>query len=289
MGPEKLCLSTFDVKAMSRGASAKNGGRLEERAARGVIPVMDTETPMALPKRSPVEILWRDDSVVIVNKPAGLLVHNSKWAGPKETSLRQLVARQIERQIYPVHRLDRPTSGVLLYALTREAARLWHDQLSQPDTRKTYIALARGWLAGPMTVDHPLKDGNARRPALTHFQPLAYCAAERVTLVQAMPRTGRQHQIRRHLARTAHQIIGDTTYGKGRINRHFREVYDLHRLFLHAAALTITHPVTGQRLHLQAAPPPGLQRLLHQLFPDETARLSEMQLPHYPCTLVIAR
>ncbi len=264
------------------------GGRLEKRAARGIIPVMDTEAPTTLPEKSPIEILWRDDSIVVVNKPAGLLVHNSKWAGPKETSLRQLVARQIDRQTYPVHRLDRPTSGVLLYALTRESARLWHDQLSQPDTRKTYIALARGWLAGPMTVDHPLKDGNARRPALTHFQPLAYCPAERVTLVQAMPRTGRQHQIRRHLARAAHPIIGDTTYGKGRINRHFREVYDLHRLFLHAAALTITHPVTGQRLHLHAALPPELQHPLHRLFPDENLYISKMQAPHLPYFLLLS-
>jgi len=216
-----------------------------------------------------IEILWRDDTVVAINKPSGLLVHNSKWAGPKETSLRQLVARQIGQQVYPIHRLDRPTSGVLLYALERGAARSWHEQLARPDTHKTYIALARGWLAGPMTADHPLKDGNTRRSALTHFLPLAHCPKEDVTLVQAMPCTGRQHQIRRHLARTAHQIIGDTTYGKGRINRHFRETYDLHRLFLHAFTLEISHPFTDERLHLQADFPPELLHSLSQLFPEQ--------------------
>jgi len=97
-----------------------------------------------LDQDTPIEIIWQDETAVAVNKPAGLLVHNSKWAGPKETSLRQMVARQIDRQVYPVHRLDRPTSGVLIYALSRDAARLWHDQLARPDTRKTYIALARG-------------------------------------------------------------------------------------------------------------------------------------------------
>ena len=231
---------------------------------------------------TPIEILWQDETVIAVNKPAGLLVHNSRWAGPKETSLRQLIARQIDQQVYPIHRLDRPTSGVLLYALTRDAARLWHDQLACSDTRKTYLALARGWLAGPMTADHPLKDGSARRSALTHFQPVAYCPEERVTLVRAMPRTGRQHQIRRHLARCAHQIIGDTTYGKGRINRHFREAYGLHRLFLHAAMLEIAHPVTGQRLHLRADLPPELLQPLHQLFPGKVIEITTPPLSHQP-------
>ncbi len=228
-----------------------------------------------------IEIIWRDDSVIAVNKPAGLLVHNSRWAGPKETSLRQLVARQIGQQVYPIHRLDRPTSGVLLYARTREAARLWHDQLARSDTNKTYIALARGRLAGPMTVDHPLKIDEVRRPALTHFLPLNYCPAEHVTLVQAMPRTGRQHQIRRHLARTAHQIIGDTTYGKGRINRYFRQTYALHRLFLHAAGLDITHPVTGQRLSLRAPLPADLLRSLRQLFPEMAGDIDAMPSPEW--------
>jgi tRNA pseudouridine65 synthase len=245
---------------------------------------MKTETT-GLDQDTPIEIIWQDETAVAVNKPAGLLVHNSKWAGPKETSLRQMVARQIDQQVYPVHRLDRPTSGVLIYALSRETARLWHDQLARPDTHKTYIALARGWLAGPMTVDHPLKDGKTRRPALTHFRPVAYCPQERVTLVQARPRTGRQHQIRRHLARTAHQIIGDTTYGKGRINRYFRETYDLHRLFLHAIALDIAHPVTGERLHLQAGLPPELLRPLHQLFPDDI--LDTIILPETQRTISI--
>ncbi len=217
---------------------------------------------------TPVQILWQDDTAIAVAKPAGLLVHNSKWAGPKETSLRQLAARQIGRQVYPIHRLDRPTSGVLLYALDGDSARLWHEQLARPDTVKRYIALARGWLAGPMTVDHPLKNGKTRRSALTNFQPLHYCPEERVTLVLARPRTGRQHQIRRHLARCAHQIIGDTTYGKGRINRYFRETYALHRLFLHAMMLEISHPVTGERLHLWAGLPPDLLRLVEQLFPN---------------------
>jgi len=217
---------------------------------------------------TPIQILWQDDTAIAVDKPAGLLVHNSKWAGPKEISLRQLAARQLGRQVYPIHRLDRPTSGILLYALDGDSARLWHDQLAHPDAVKTYVVLARGRLAGPMTVDHPLKKGKTRRPALTHFRPLCYCPEERVTLALARPRTGRQHQIRRHLARTAHQIIGDTTYGKGRINNHFREAYGLHRLFLHAIRLDITHPATGQRLHLHAPLPPELLALLAHLCPD---------------------
>jgi len=215
----------------------------------------------------PIPILWWDASAVAVNKPAGVLVHNSKWAGPKETSLRQLVARQMARQTYPIHRLDRPTSGVLLYAFSSEAARAWHDQLRQPDTRKVYLALARGRIDARLTIDRPLKEGRESRPAVTHIAPIAYHADENVTLVAARIETGRRHQIRRHLSRIAHQIIGDTTYGKGRINRHFRARYGLHRLFLHAWTLDITHPLTGEHLHLHAELPPELLQIIYQLFP----------------------
>ncbi len=225
---------------------------------------------MNLPNPDSAPLLWLDETAVAVNKPAGLLVHNSKWAGPKETSLRQLVARQLGRQTYPIHRLDRPTSGVLLYALSSEAARLWHDQLRQSDTRKVYLALARGRIDAPMTIDLPLKEGDAPRPAITHIQPLHYNPDENVTLVAARIETGRRHQIRRHLSRVAHQIIGDTTYGKGRINRHFRERYRLHRLFLHAWTLDITHPYSGERLHLEAGLPTELLQVISQLFPNMT-------------------
>ena len=225
---------------------------------------------MAHPNPDLIPILWQNATAVAVNKPAGLLVHNSKWAGPKETSLRQIVARQIGLQTFPIHRLDRPTSGVLLYALSSEAARLWHDQLRQPDTRKTYLALARGRIEAPMTIDLPLKERDTPRPAVTHIQPLDYHPDENVTLVTARIETGRRHQIRRHLSRVAHQIIGDTTYGKGRINRYFRERYNLHRLFLHAWTLDITHPFTGERLHLRADLPLDLLQVIYQLFPRTT-------------------
>ena len=218
-----------------------------------------------------IPILWQDDTAVAVNKPAGYLVHNSKWAGPKETSLRQLVARQLGMQTFPIHRLDRPTSGVLLYALSSQHARLWHDQLRQPDTHKTYLALVRGHIHAPLTIDLPLKEGGKPRPAITHVQPLAYHPQEHVTLITARIETGRQHQIRRHLSRIAHQLIGDTTYGKGRINRHFRATYQLHRLFLHAWQMDITHPLTGERLHLQAPLPAELLRVLEQLFPERAS------------------
>ncbi len=215
-----------------------------------------------------IPILWQDETAVAVHKPAGLLVHNSRWAGPKETSLRQLVARQLGQQTYPIHRLDRPTSGVLLYALSHDAARHWHAQLRQPDTMKIYLALARGCIDHPLTIDLPLKEGERFRPAVTHIQPLAYHAGEHVTWLAARIETGRRHQIRRHLSRVAHQLIGDTTYGKGRINRHFREVYGLHRLFLHAWRLEITHPYTGERLRLRASLPPDLRMPLKRLFAE---------------------
>lgn len=215
-----------------------------------------------------IDILWHDDTAVAVNKPSGLLVHNSHFAGPKERSLRQITGEQLDRRLYPVHRLDRPTSGVLLFAVEREFARAWHEQLAHESSEKYYLALVRGHLEAAVLIDHPISDGDKRREARSQVTPLLQSPIERCSLVQVRLDTGRKHQARRHLNHISHPVIGDTTHGKGDINRHYRAEYDLHRLALHAWRLHIDHPLTGERLHLHAPLPADLTAIFSRLFPE---------------------
>ncbi len=216
-----------------------------------------------------IEILWQDETALAVNKASGLLVHNSRYAGPKEHSLRQMVGEQIGWPVYPLHRLDRPTSGVVLFVKQRHWASRWQDQLALSSTKKIYLALVRGHLTIPATIDHSLKEGDVRREARSQVIPLLNSSVERCSLVQVQIETGRRHQVRRHLAHISHPIIGDTTYGKGDINRHYRAQYDLWRLALHAWKLDIRHPLTDGLLRLNAPLPVDLQSPLISLFPTD--------------------
>jgi tRNA pseudouridine65 synthase len=164
-----------------------------------------------------------------------------------------------------VHRLDRATSGVLLFALSGEAARLVQEQLKAHQVEKRYLALCRGNDPALVHVDHPLAkhDGAEPRPAVTDFRLLG--TFERYGLFEARPRTGRLHQIRRHLKHASHPIIGDSRYGKGEHNRIFRERFGFHRLALHASDLHLRQPRTSERLHLHAPLLPELARLFQRL------------------------
>lgn len=215
-----------------------------------------------------IDILWHDDTAVAVNKPCGLLVHNSHFAGPKEHSLRQILGEQLDWRLYPVHRLDRPTSGVLLFTVEREFARPWHEQLGGETSKKYYLALVRGHLGAPVLIDHPIREGEKSREARSLVTPLLQSPVERCSLVQVRLDTGRKHQARRHLGHISHPVIGDTTHGKGAINRFYRAEYELCRLALHAWRLHIDHPLTGERLHVRAPLPADLALPLARLFPD---------------------
>jgi tRNA pseudouridine65 synthase len=215
-------------------------------------------------ERAPVlEILYRDDDLVAVNKPSGMPVHRG-WARDGVPAL-QAVRDQIGCHVFPVHRLDRATSGVLLFALSGEVAHLVQEQLEAHQVEKRYLALCRGCDPALVRVDHPLaKDEGAEpRPAVTDFKLLG--TFERYGLFEARPLTGRLHQIRRHLKHASHPIIGDTRYGKGEHNRLFRERFGFNRLALHASDLTLRQPRTGALLHLHAPLPPELARLFGQL------------------------
>ncbi len=223
-------------------------------------------------------ILYQDAHIVAVNKPSGLLVHKSWVAKDAKEFALQMVRDQVGEFVYPVHRLDRPTSGVLLFAFSGELAGIIQQNWEQAE--KTYWALVRGWLKETVLVDHALKgmkdygqDDGTSQEAQTEFKPLAQIEIDapidrypksRFSWIEATPKQGRTHQIRRHLKHISHPIIGDARYGKGNYNRYFSSTLDCHRLLLHARTLKITHPVTGQRIEINAPLESHMEALFKQ-------------------------
>ena len=203
-----------------------------------------------MPVYDPLPLLYADDRLIAVAKPSGLPVH--RGAARERIVALTLARDRIGRHVFPVHRLDRATSGVLLFALDPEAARRLQEQFEAGAVRKRYLALVRGITPPEGVIDHPIprdEDG-PRVPAVTGYRRLA--TFERYSLVEALPRTGRRHQIRRHLKHVSHPLIGDVRYGKGEHNRLFRERFGLHRLALHALEIAFAHPGDGRPLCLGA-------------------------------------
>jgi tRNA pseudouridine65 synthase len=221
--------------------------------------------------RETLTILYRDDALIAVHKLSGLLVHRSVLDRHETRFALQILRDQIGQPVYPVHRLDKGTSGVLLFALNREGGRVIAGQFERGEVRKRYLAVVRGYPPEFGEVDHPLRrmadehsgiaaTGDAQR-ARTCYRRLAtvelpYAVdrypSSRYALVELEPLTGRWHQLRRHMKHIAHPIIGDATHGKGRHNRLFQERFGSQRLLLAATDLRLAHPVGGEPLHLHA-------------------------------------
>ena len=208
-------------------------------------------------------ILHRDDDIVIVNKPSGMIVHRG-WANDRVVAM-TAVRDIIGAWVYPVHRLDRGASGALAFALSPDVARTLGEALAAGEVVKEYVALVRGPLTRAFAIDHaiPRAPGGPRVPAITDVEPLG--SFERYSLVRAVPRTGRLHQIRRHLKHISCPIIGDVRYGKGEHNRLFRERFCLTRLALHCTRLALRHPVTGDPVTIQAPMPDDLAEPLARI------------------------
>lgn len=217
-----------------------------------------------------IDILYRDDHLVVVAKPSGLAVHRG-WAAERDVVMTR-VRDAIGAWVYPVHRLDRGASGALVFALDPATARALCDDLATGRVHKRYLALVRGVPAPRMTIDHPVprgERGSERVPAVSELERIEVLG--RYALVAVQPRTGRLHQIRRHLKHISCPLIGDVRYGKGEHNRLFRERYGLHRLFLHAATLGVRHPVRGNLLTIYAPLPDDLAQPLARLRADTPA------------------
>lgn len=185
-----------------------------------------------------IPILYRDDFIIVVNKPSGMIVHRG-WDNDPITVSDVVRDRYVHEPVHALHRLDRGTSGALIFALDADTARSYQTKQQTGEIQKTYLTLVRGPMLEPCVIDHPIpnkKDGE-RVDAITEFKPIAQ--KDRWSLVEAIPRTGRLHQIRRHLKHLSHHVVGDVRYGKGDVNRFFREQYDLNRLALHCIRITI--------------------------------------------------
>lgn len=212
-----------------------------------------------------ISLLCVDDHVAVADKPSGLLVHRG-WANDDDVAMFR-VRDALGQHVHPVHRLDRGTSGALLFARTREAAAALARAFEEGRVDKRYLALVRGVPPDEGVIDHaiPRSEGGPRVPAVTRFARVARSEVDRCSLVLAAPETGRLHQIRRHLRHVGHPLVGDVTYGSGVINRHYRATYALHRLALHAYRLAFDHPVTGARVVVTAPVPEDLGAALDAL------------------------
>lgn len=206
---------------------------------------------------TPPPILFRDDALVIVNKPAGLVVHRG-WAREAFYAM-TLVRDLVGQHVHPVHRLDRPTSGALVFALNRADVSTIQAAFAAQQVHKRYLALVRGIPDDEGLIDHPIarEKGDEKRSAQTRYRRLAVLW-NRYAWVQVEPLTGRTHQIRRHLRHKSCPIIGDVKHGDGKHNRRFREELGLHRLALHAVEIAFPHPHTGELVRVHAPVPEDL-------------------------------
>jgi len=224
-------------------------------------------------KENKLEILYKDEYLVAINKPSGLLVHRSPIDKNETEFAVQKLRDQLGQYVYPVHRLDKPTSGVLLFAFDKESAKLLSEQFKDRKTKKTYIAVVRGYTAENGLIDHALtqkhdkiadkKSSTCKEPqeAQTEYERLATVEVPfavgryentRYSLVRLFPLTGRKHQLRRHMKHLSHHMLGDTKYGRGEHNKLIREKYNCHRLLLHACELKIKHPYKDETLIIKA-------------------------------------
>ncbi len=224
-----------------------------------------------------LRVLWRDDQYVAIDKPSGLLVHPTELA-PGEPSCLKLLRDQLGMHLYPVHRLDRQTSGVLVFALSSDAARALMTLWPQGGVRKRYHAIVRGWTDEEGTIDRPLREEphKPRVPAMSRYRRLRQVeladavgryATARYSWVEVEALTGRQHQIRKHLLGISHPIVGDKVYGDGAHNRFFRSRFGVHRLLLHADELRFNHPGTQAEIRLNSLIPEEFIRVFTEGLP----------------------
>lgn len=209
-----------------------------------------------------MEIIYQDEYLVAINKPHGLLVHPSPIARDAEQFAMQLLRDELGRYVFPVHRLDRKTGGVLLFALDPKTQREVQEQFAERKVEKEYWAIVRGYTDDSGEIDYPLRKENGTwQEAFTAYETMARAelpvpfgkhATVRYSLVKLEPETGRMHQIRKHMAHILHPIIGDRPHGCNKQNRLFKERWGMTTMLLHARALDITHPVTGASLKFVA-------------------------------------
>lgn len=219
-----------------------------------------------------LEILYQDEYLVAINKPHGLMVHRSKMAGNTDEFALQLLRDQIKQRVHPVHRLDRKTSGVLLFTLSQELVAPIQKQFAAHEVTKTYWAILRGYAPDSGEIDYALtNEKGTSQSAITHYKilarteiplPFGKFSTSRYSWVEAKPKTGRMHQLRKHFAHINHPIIGDRPHGCNKQNKLFLTQWNMASMLLHARQLELKHPITDQPIQLQATPSEEFKRML---------------------------
>ncbi|MEO1413829.1 MAG: pseudouridine synthase [Bacteroidota bacterium] len=222
---------------------------------------------------SPLEILYQSDQLIAINKPHGLLVHPSRIARDADNSAMQLLRDQVGTKVYPVHRLDRKTSGVLLFALSPASNTALQKQFHDRQVKKTYHALVRGFVSEEGEINYPLTENDKTQDALTRFRLLQHFEiplphgkfpTSRYSWVELTPYTGRFHQLRKHMAHIFHPIIGDRPHGCNKQNKLWKETWGMTSMLLHAEQLDVEFPA-GSPLKIHAEKQPIFQQVLKRL------------------------
>lgn len=213
---------------------------------------------------TPLEVLYEDSWLIAVNKPNGMLVHPGKTPEPREHIAMKVLRDQLgDRYVYPAHRLDRPTSGVLLFALDQETEVKLKEQFAGQQVHKEYLALVYGNTPEAWSCVHPLSRGDKEPLQACHTdfavqaQRASMHAETPLTLLAVRPRTGRMHQIRKHLAHDGFRLLGDYLYGDHALNADYEAWSGLKRLMLHSRALSFIHPRSGEPILIEAQIPDG--------------------------------
>lgn len=219
-----------------------------------------------------LEILYQDEHLVAINKPHGLLVHRSPIAADASEFAVQLLRDQLGQKVFPTHRLDRKTSGILLFALDENTNRLMQQAFMNKEVSKKYLACVRGFAPASGTIDYALTNDDGKvQDAITHYKTLEQFEipvalgkyiSSRYSLLEVNPETGRMHQIRKHLAHIFHPIIGDRPHGCNKQNKLFLEEWNMISMLLHAQELEFTHPVTRKNILIKAEKSSEFKRML---------------------------
>lgn len=209
-----------------------------------------------------LEVIYADNALVAINKPHNMPVHKSKMAGNKTEFALPILRDQIGQHVYPVHRLDSKTSGVVLFALSGEICGMVQKQFMEHTVQKEYVAVVRGYTSAEGHIDYDLTNpDNKTQKAITDYQrlqttevnvPFGKHATSRYSLVQIQPKTGRYHQIRKHFAHLRHPIIADRPHGCNKQNKLFKNHFNHTTMLLHCSGLKFTHPISGEAIQLHA-------------------------------------
>ncbi|MBK8349180.1 MAG: pseudouridylate synthase [Saprospiraceae bacterium] len=222
-----------------------------------------------------MEVLYEDDHLIAINKPHGLFVHRTALDKDATIFAVQCVRDLIGQRVYPVHRLDRKTSGVLVLAKSKSVQSLMNEMFRERQVMKKYLAIVRGYTDDNGTIDYVLKtDKGKAQDALTHYRTIKRTEIQissgrfetsRYSMVELNPVTGRMHQLRRHMSHIFHPIIGDRPHGCNKQNRFFLAQFEMGTMMLHASEISFAHPISGLTVHIQGEIHSEFERMIREL------------------------